>query len=342
MPLHHVLVIGVGSIGERHTRCFLKTERARVSIVELNPELRRQVAGRYEIGQFDSLEAALKEPPTVAVVCTPAPLHVALATELVEAGVHVLIEKPLSTTLEGIERLARLAEERKRVVSVAYVLRAFPEVSEFRHRIRSGEFGAPLELIMVGGQHFPTYRPAYREIYYARRETGGGAIQDALTHMLNLGEWLVGPIRRVVCDAAHLSLPGVEVEDTVHLLARHSSAAAEPNRAPVGSVLGSYALNQHQAPNETMLQIVCERGTMRCELHRQRLMWTTRPGDEWQIQEFGPRERDVGYIAQANAFLDSVENGSPVACTLSEGLQTLKVNLAALCSSESAAWEAVV
>src|SRR5215217_6265260 len=100
----------------------------------------------------------------------------------------------------------------------------------------------------------PFYRPAYRNTYYARRSSGGGAVQDALTHVLNAGQWLVGNIDRVVADAAHLAIEGVDVEDTVHVIARH------------GDLLASYSLNQHQAPNETMITVVCEGGTARFEI----------------------------------------------------------------------------
>ena len=82
----------------------------------------------------------------------------------------------------------------------------------------------------------PTYRPAYREIYYKDRTTGGGAIQDALTHVLNASEWLVGPIRRIAVDAAHQVLEGTTVEDTVHVMARH------------GGVLGATASTSTRPP----------------------------------------------------------------------------------------------
>ncbi|HBH54344.1 MAG TPA: hypothetical protein DDY91_20865, partial [Planctomycetaceae bacterium] len=205
---HSVLVIGVGSIGERHTRCFQNTGRARVSITEINPTLRQTIAQRYSVPEFPTLEAALQTPPDVAVVCTPAPFHVPMTRQLIAAGVHVLIEKPLGTTEAGLPELMTECGARPVTLGVAYVYRAFPEMQAARELLQSGELGAPLQLTVVGGQHFPTYRPAYREIYYARREMGGGAIQDALTHLLNLGEWLVGPIRRLVCDSAHQALPG--------------------------------------------------------------------------------------------------------------------------------------
>src|SRR5262245_54890749 len=98
-PAHHVLVIGVGSIGERHVRCFLATSRAAVAVVEINDELRSTVAGRYGVPQFPTLDAALREPPGAAVIATPAHTHVPIAQRLVALGIHVLIEKPLSTDL---------------------------------------------------------------------------------------------------------------------------------------------------------------------------------------------------------------------------------------------------
>lgn len=333
---HSVLVIGVGSIGERHTRCFQNTGRARVSIAEINPTLRETVAARYAVPHFPSLEAALQTPPEVAVVCTPAPFHIPMTRSLVAAGVHVLIEKPLGTNEAGLRELLDEWQQRPVTLGVAYVYRAFPELQAARELLQSGEFGNPLQVTVVGGQHFPTYRPAYRDIYYARHETGGGAIQDAITHLLNLGEWLVGPIRRLVCDAAHQSLPGVEVEDTVHLLARHQSpGSTQP------TILGSYSINQYQAPNEIVIQVVCERGTVRCEIHRQRLMTMTQPGAEWTCREFGPRERDDVYLRQAHQFLDAVEQRQTPACSLAEGWQTLRCNLAALRSSETAAWQSI-
>jgi predicted dehydrogenase len=346
MSQRDVLVIGAGSIGERHARCFLATGRARVAVVEPRAEIRERIARDYGIVTHATLDQALGSRFDVAVICTPAPLHVPQALRLVEAGLHVLLEKPVSTSEEGLPELERLLATRKTMLSVAYVYRAFPELQQMRDRLMRGEWGTPLELTVNAGQHFPTYRPAYREIYYTRHETGGGAIQDALTHLLNLGEWLVGPISRLVCDAAHLALPGVTVEDTVHLLARHSAqpgaTAVETGheKSPAGTdVLASYALNQHQAPNEIHVQVVCERGTVKCEVHSQRLKWMTAPQTDWQQQEFGPRERDAVYRAQAEAFLDALDGRGHVACSLREGWQTLRVNLAALQSAREGSWQ---
>jgi predicted dehydrogenase len=192
--------------------------------------------------------------------------------------------------------------------------------------VRAGRFGRPVEVVTTCGQPFGFFRPAYREIYYRSRATGGGAVQDALTHIVNAVEWIVGPAERVVADAAHLVLDGVEVEDTVHVLARH------------GPVLASYSLNQHQAASENTITIVCERGTARFEGHEQRWRWCTEPGGRFHDESFPPEERDAIYVRQANRFLDAREGRAAVACSLDEAVQTLAVNLAILDSLDAGSW----
>jgi len=307
-------------------RCFLATGRAAVAICEIDQRRRREVAERYRLtGSFASLDDALGQPFAAAVVATPAPSHVPLATRLAEAGIHPLIEKPLSTSLDGVDRLLDTVRERGVTAAVAYVYRAHPALAAMRRAIVEGRFGRPLQLVVVAGQHFPTYRPAYRETYFADRTAGGGAIQDALTHVLNAGEWLLGPITSMSFDAAHRALAGVEVEDTVQGIARH------------GKVLATYVFNLHQAPFELTLTVVCERGTARFEYHRQLWSWMTEPGSEWTREATEPLERDTLFITQANAFLDALGGASPL-CPLDEGLATLRANLAVLRSVEEHSW----
>ncbi|MBT4866996.1 MAG: Gfo/Idh/MocA family oxidoreductase [Planctomycetaceae bacterium] len=330
MNSHRVLVIGVGSIGERHLRCFGRTDRCDVSICEINEPLRQTIAERYGIGSaFGNLDDALNDPPDAAVICAPAHLHIPMATQLAEAGVHLLIEKPLSTGFEGIDRLFSLVQEQNLSAAVAYVARMNPALAAMREAIQSGRFDEPLQIVGLSGQNFPFYRPAYREIYYNNRATGGGAIQDALTHMMNSGQWLVGPTTELAADAAHLALEGVDVEDTVHVIARH------------GAVMGSYALNQHQAPNETSITVVCSKGTARCEFHRNRWLSATTTGDDWKVEQEFTIERDDGFVAQANRFLDAIEGKSEPACSLAEGLHTLQTNLAVLQAADTQTWQTI-
>jgi predicted dehydrogenase len=253
-----------------------------------------------------------------AVIATPAQTHIGIARELAAAGLHLFIEKPLSVSMEGVGELRSLVEERRRVVNVGYVHRAHPMLADLRQELRAGRFGQPLQLVAVSGHDFAAARPAYREVYYANRATGGGAIQDALTHIIDMGQWLVGPADSVVCDAAHQRLEGVSVEDTVHVVARQ------------GRTLACYALNQYQCPTENTITIVCERGTVRYELHENRWRWSSAGSSKWHDKIFQPLDRDEWFTRQAHAFLDSVEGKTPPLCPLDDGIAALRTTLAAL------------
>ena len=330
-----VLVIGAGSIGERHVRCFQQTGRAEVALCEINPQARADVAERYRLTHvYDDLDAALVDRTDAAVVCTPAHLHVPIAIQLAEAGRHLLIEKPLSTRMDGVDQLQSIVKERGLTAVVAYVYRSHPLLAAMRQALHSDRFGRPVQIVYVGGQHFPYFRPGYRETYYTDRATGGGAVQDALTHVINAAEWLVGPVASVAADAAHQVLDGVSVEDTVHVIARHDAASGAP-------VLGSYSLNQHQAQNEMTITVICERGTARFEMHRNRWRWKTGPEDDWHDESQAELPRDALFANQANAFLDVIENQATPLCTLDEAFQTLRVNLAILAASDSKTWQTI-
>ncbi len=337
--MKQILVIGGGSIGERHVRCFQNTGRATVSLCEINEDLRTSVANRYHLQQtFDSLDEALATATfDAAVVCTPANLHVGMALQLASKGCGILIEKPLSVSIDGTHELIAEVAERQIPVSVAYVLRHHPALQALRKCVQQQRFGRPVQLAYTGGQFFPLYRPAYRDTYYTRHETGGGAIQDALTHTVNAAEWIVGPIAKLVADAEHCVLDGVEVEDTVHLLTRHTHA--DNSHSTSAPLLGSFSFNQHQAPNESTLTVNCEGGSVRFESHNNRWLSCTEPGTDWVVEEQFSLERDDLFIRQANAFLDQLDSQVGPACSLEEALQTLRVNMATLRSVKSGAWE---
>jgi predicted dehydrogenase len=323
-----ILVVGGGSIGERHVRCFLNTGQAEVSLCETRQDVRQRLVENYNLGNvFSAFDAALAEEFDGAVICTPAHLHILMATQLAKRGVGLLIEKPLSTSPHGVEQLAELIEAKNLPVSIAYVMRQHPALQAMKAALDSGRFGRPVQIVYSGGQHFPFYRPAYRETYYTRHETGGGAIQDALTHIVNAAEWLVGPVTKLVADAEHCMLEGVDVEDTVHVITRHRS------------VLGSFSLNQHQPASESRLTVLCERGSVRYEGHNASWLSCVEPDSDWRIEEQFSLERDDMFVSQARAFLSQLASKSEAACTLAEGLQTLRVNLAALESVDTESWK---
>jgi len=321
--MKRILILGCGSIGERHLRCFQKTGRAVVSACDANQALAKHMSAEYGVETFGDAARALAQGFDAVAVCVPAHLHVQMSLLAMRHGSSVLIEKPLAVTLDGVEELLEAARDSGRYHAVAYVYHVMPWMLAARDYLAGGALGRVLHASLVTGQHFPTFRPAYREIYYTKHETGGGAIQDALTHVINATEWLIGPITSLYADAAHQHLEGVTVEDTVNVVARH------------GDLLATYSLNQFQTPNEMTLQLHGEQGSLKVELHRRSWSHMLRGESNWTEHITPALERDDLFIAQANAFLDGMEGRPSPLCTLEEAVQTLKVNLAALESAST-------
>ncbi|MFO1020803.1 MAG: Gfo/Idh/MocA family oxidoreductase [Planctomycetales bacterium] len=209
-----------------------------------------------------------------------------------------LIEKPLTTQLEQVPALKHAT--RGKVAGVAYVYRAHPGVQAARELIRAGKIGELLQVTIVTGQHFPTFRPAYREIYYKDRATGGGAIQDAVTHMCDLVQFVAGDFNWVFCDASHQALPGVEVEDTVHLVGRVANER----------VMVTIALNQFMAPNEGFIHLNGSQGSVELRLHESRWGLLRHDMPDWEWTPFPLKERDDLFRLQAAHFLGPVREPS--------------------------------
>jgi predicted dehydrogenase len=322
------MIVGCGSIGERHLRTFLRTGRCRVIACDTDEEKRTCMASRYKVPSTGNWQETLKTGEIYAtVIATPADSHVPLAKESLQSGCHCLIEKPLALDLDGTDGLLFTQGQSGRAVAVAYVHRCRPAFIAAAAFLRSGRFGRILHVTAVSGQDFAALRPAYQLVYYRARSTGGGAIQDALTHMVNAVEWVLGPSESVFCTADHLAIPGVEVEDTVAAIAKN------------GSTIVSYSLNQFQAPNETTLQFNAENGSVKVEFASNRWATLSKGDSDWSWQNCPIPELDALFVAQAHAFLDRCNGKSSSLATLEEGIQAVAFNVAAF---ESLATRAAV
>jgi len=324
MAKRSVLIIGCGSIGERHLRCFQQTGRAEPTACDVNPALLQKMAETYKVPTLTDWEKAVDSGKfELVVICAPAQFHIPMSIRALRAGCHVLCEKPLAVTVKGVEDLIRARNETGKQIAIAYTLHSMPFLAQARDFIRQGTLGPILQATSLAGQAFHLFRPAYAKVYYRSHSSGGGAIQDALTHTANWVESVVGPADSLICDCAHLSLADVDVEDTVHIAARH------------GKVMVSYALNQFQMPNESTIMFNTAVGSVKIELHNQRWGVLNKFGGEWEWHEAPVAHRDNHYIAQANAFLDQLDGKPSSLCSVEAAAQTLRFNLAALASAKA-------
>jgi predicted dehydrogenase len=307
-----ILVVGAGLIGRRHLEAFRNFDHVELAACE--PDLTRRVSVAREFSlsaSFGELVDALAHSWDAAVVATPAHTHVAIGRILTDRAIPVLLEKPVSVTTDGVEEWLAAVEARRVPVMVGFVFRCHPLLIAIREALLEGHIGQPVQLIAQRGAHLPARRQDYADTYYARMAEGGGVAQDILSHLYNAAEWLVGPMHRVAADMAHCCLPGVEVDDTVHAIARH------------GNVLANYSVNQHQRAAVFTLTVNGTHGSLRAQFHDNCWEIATEPEAAWRSHSVGPLTPVEWFERQAKTFLAVVAKKQTPPCSLAEGVATL-------------------
>lgn len=126
-------VIGLGRMGQQHCRVYSTLRRAQlVGVHDINPEIGETVAQRLDIPFYPRVEELLEEVDAVSLV-TPTPTHYGLAKMSLAFGVHLLVEKPITETLEQAEELTRDAEKSGLVVQVGHIERFNPAYLELKN-----------------------------------------------------------------------------------------------------------------------------------------------------------------------------------------------------------------
>jgi predicted dehydrogenase len=212
-----ILIVGCGSIGQRHARNFGKF--ADVIVCDTDQEKAETLAKELSCTVFTDFSKALAGKPEGVVIALPTHLHYDAVKQALARGARVLVEKPICINLAQAAELVKLGGERLLVVSNMRFHEAVLAVQEGLTSI-----GKPLFARAHFGNHLPSMRPGvdYSKLYVAKRETGGGALMDCI-HEIDYLAHIFGPIEQVSADLARLGDLKIETEDYASLQLRHAS-----------------------------------------------------------------------------------------------------------------------
>lgn len=189
-----VAIVGTGMIGAVHRRAALMAGAVVRGVAASSPERARDVAQAWGAGRgYAGIEEVVADPQVQVVhICTPNHLHRAMTEAALEAGKHVVCEKPLATTLDDAQALAALAAAKGLVATVPFVYRYHPVVREARARIAQGELG-PLRLIHGSYLQDWLLDPASNN-WRVDPALGGASrvFADIGSHWCDLVEWVGG------------------------------------------------------------------------------------------------------------------------------------------------------
>ena len=320
-----ILVIGCGSIGKRHIRNLKSLGYEDIIAYDIKKERLKEVE-EYKVKTFENRDEAFNQKIDAVLVCTPSSLHLQPALSAVKNGCHVFIEKPISHTLEGLNELISIAEEKRLVTMVGFNLRFEKGLSTVKKLLDEKAVGKVATAICIAGQYLPDHHPweDYRRGYAANRSLGGGVILDGI-HELDYISWFLGDIKEVFCFADKLSGLEMDTEDTAAYLLRFENNA-------IGVIQMDYVKRTY----ERTCEIIGEEGIIKWDFKEHTVKLFSAKTKEWEtIQD--DKEYDINkmYVDEIKYFIDCINGkGSPPVDAVS-GKKILEVALAAKESSDT-------
>jgi predicted dehydrogenase len=325
-----ILISGLGSIGRRHFRNLVALGEKDIVLYRTNKATLPddELAG-YPV-ETDLAEALKKHKPDAVIVSNPTALHLDIAIPAAEAGCAILLEKPISHSMERLNVLQAAIQKSGAKVMVAFQFRFHPGLVQAKKWLSSGEIGRIISAHVHFGEYLPAWHPweDYRKGYAARADMGGGVVLTQC-HSLDYLPWLVGKVDKVWGFTAKLSDLEVDVEDTAKIGIRFESGA-----------LGSLHLDYNQQPPAHRFEIIGTKGSLKWDLSdgatriyrasAESLQTSTgmgiKAGGEWETYPLPDGwERNVMFLEQMKHFVAMAKERAEPACTLEEGIAVMKL-----------------
>lgn len=233
-PLHFALV-GCGSIAPTHARALAALPEAHlVACADTVPERAQAFAAEFGLRAL-SWPEVLSNPDVDAVtVCVPSGLHAELGAQALQAGKHVIVEKPMDVSLTACDALIAAGQRSGRRLAVISQHRFDPASLLVRQALDDGLLG---QLVLVDAR-IPWYRT---QEYYDSGDwrgtwamDGGGCLMNQGVHTVDLMRWLAGPIESITAQARTAAHIGIEVEDALAATLTFSNGA-------IGTLMASTA-----------------------------------------------------------------------------------------------------
>jgi predicted dehydrogenase len=315
-------VIGCGGIAQAYLQALRQVpELELTSAIDVYRPRAEAAIGDSGARTFDSVEAMLAEAPCdAALVLTPPNTHEALSIRLLQAGVHVLCEKPLTTSTQSAMRMLQAAAASRRLLMMGSKFRYTPDMVKAHDLLAQGLIGDPLLFENV----FCARVDMTRRWNSVRSISGGGVLLDNGCHAVDIARYLLGPIEHVQAQFAKPVQP-LEVEDTARLL-------FESQGGTMGSVDLSWSLHK-EVPS--YVRIYGAKGTLEIgwKVSRYKL-----DGDrDWTV--FGHGYDKIGaFRAQLANFAAAIRGREAPLINEVDALASVQVIEAAYRSAQAPKW----
>lgn len=315
----NVAVIGVGSMGRNHARVYSELSEANLcAVVDTDAKKASEIAELHGVPGFvDYREMLAKLRPSAVSIAVPTAMHAEVALASLDEGAHILIEKPISATLEEGKKIIQKARETNKQLMVGHVVRFNPAIKQLKELLDANELGRIFQIVCRRVGPFPS---RIRDV---------SVVVDLATHDLDLMRYLTGldPIR-IYAETEHRI--NTDKEDLVLGLLRFP-----------GGIVGAIEINWLTPTKVREIHVLGERGLYRVDdltqdlyfyenAHEMDNIWQAlqalRGVSEGSMTRFALK-RVEPLKAELKAFLSSIQNDTVAPVNGEDGLSALHLAL---------------
>jgi predicted dehydrogenase len=325
-------IIGLGNIGSHHAEYLLAGKIKRCELKAVSDAFADKLVSYQQRGLriFDDGGELIRSGEVDAVIiATPHYQHTTLGIAALQAGLHVMVEKPISAHKADAERLIAVRQKHPRQVFAAmFQMRTESRYAKIKKLITDGELGQIVRFSWIITEWFRT------EAYYASggwratwKGEGGGVLINQCLHQLDMLQWLLGMPARVRSFVQLGRFHHIEVEDNVTAYMEFPNAAT-----------GVFVSNTGEAPGANRLEIVGEMGQLvllrdklyffRNEISMFEQSKTSKLGFQkpeiWNI-EIPFANEPAQHATLTQNFIDSILDGTPLTAPGEEGIHSIEL-----------------
>ncbi|MEQ8905973.1 Gfo/Idh/MocA family oxidoreductase [Ekhidna sp.] len=318
-------IIGCGRIAQRHAKHIQNLARL-MAVCDVNEERAQELGEAYDVPFFTSADELLKnEEMDVVAVCSPNGLHAAHTIDSLNAGFHVLCEKPMALSSSDCEEMIKTAERCNKRLFIVKQNRFNPAIEAVKEKIDAGDFGRiySIQLNCFWNRNFDYYK---KSDWKGTKNLDGGTLFTQFSHFIDLLYWMIGDVEEasaMIENYAHKEI--IEFEDTGVVSLKFKNGV-------LGTI--NYTVNSFAKNMEGSITIFGEKGTVKVGgQYLNKLDYQSFEGEEIGELRAGNPANEYGEYQGSMSnhdrvyenLIDVLQKGGSIATNGLEGLKTVEI-----------------
>jgi predicted dehydrogenase len=328
-----ILMIGLGSIGQRHVRNIRRILGNDVELIAFRErglsrtfsddmKIRENITleEEFSITSFTNLDEALDTKPDIVFITNITAKHVEYSIKSANAGCDLFLEKPLSDNLNRVDELSKIVKDKGLIAFMGFQNRYHPALLQLKKDLDKNLHGNTVAVNIEIGERLTTMHnyENYAETYMARTDMGGGVVLNQQIHEIDYANWLFGKPDSVYSLGGKAGELEIDVED-------NSSSIYTVKKGNKSFPVYIHS-DFFQFPPTRKCKVIGDKGIMEVDLIANKYTWIE--NDKIYTTHYEDFQRNNMFIEELKDFFYSVKNRTNPQIPLEEGITSLKIALA--------------